>query len=181
MWLSKPSALCAVGISIFATLGLSACTVEPLNGARNTTSSLSGQPSASVASILARTEVDAVTTRTAQQVRNHLLFAMNGGKLQPNGRYSVELKVTGRNSNLSITNSSLAPTSARITLLANYILRDKQTKRIIATGKRRTIAAYDRTNQSFANERAQRDAQNRAAKEAAQLIRLAVAQDIAKL
>jgi len=99
----------------------------------------------------------------------------------PGGRYSVKLKVTTTARTLSVETSSLSPTSAQVAVLVNYTLVDKTTGKTVSKGKRRSLSSFDRTPQSFANERAQRDAENRAAKEAAQQIRLSLAQTISSL
>ncbi len=167
----------------FASIGsLSACTIEPLNASRPDSQLVRGSYDASTAQILAATEVAAVDTRVAQQVRNSLLFAMNGGARQPGGRYSVTLSVKDVTQTLSVQASSLAPTSAQVRVRVDYSLIDKQQNgAVVATGQRQALAAYDRTPQSFANQRSQRDAQNRAAKEVAEQLRLAIAQNISRL
>ncbi|MEM1318057.1 MAG: LPS assembly lipoprotein LptE [Pseudomonadota bacterium] len=127
---------------------------------------------------LRATTVAPVNTRVAQQVRNELLFALHGGTSTVTPRYQVRLAVKANASALSIRSSSLAPTSARVIVNATYTATEIGTNRVIARGTRRTFAAYDRTTQSFANERAERDAENRAAKEVAQQIRLALTQQL---
>lgn len=181
MWSFRPSQSVITSLSILGLMAVSACTVEPLHASRPDSQIASGQIGTSTRDILAATKVDPVNTRVAQQVRNALLFSMNGGRLNPGGQYSLSLNIVSASSNLSINNDSLAPTSARVTITANYKLRDVSTRQIVAAGRRSSFAAYDRTPQSFANERAQRDAENRAAKEVAQQLRLAVAQNIAGL
>lgn len=166
--LSKIRRLCFPGTAVLVLIG---CTVEPLNGSRNT----SGL-TASTQEILASTSVEPVDTRVAQQVRNELLFGMNGGSLQPNGRYKVKLTVTPVNSNLSVQINTLAPTSSQMAITASYQVVERATEKPVTKGSRRAVANYDRTSQSFANERAQRDAENRAAKAVAQQVRLAIAQ-----
>ncbi len=162
-------------------LSLSACTVEPLYGSRPDSQLVKGNYDSSTAQILASTDVDPVNDRTSQQVRNRLLFAMNGGELQPGGKYRISLSVSETTQTLSVQTSSLAPTSAQVRVLAKYSLIEKSSGSVVASGERRALAAYDRTPQSFANQRAQRDAQNRAAREVAEQLRLAIAQKIAQL
>jgi len=55
---------------------------------------------------------------------------------------------------------------------------DFASKQIIHRGSRFASAAYDKTSQSFASERAQRDAENRAAREVAEQLRFAIASDL---
>ena len=181
MWSSRPLRLLSAVCGMTALATLAACTVEPLNASRPDSQLSSEKTSGSTREILASTTVDPVDTRAAQQVRNNLLFAMNGGRLQPGGTYSVQLTVVSRTSNLSITTDSLTPTSARVSILVDYKLVEVSSGKTVASGRRRSIAGYDRTTQSFANERAERNAQNRAAKEVAQQVRLSIAQNVAGL
>lgn len=175
---SRHLGIAAALIGVFA---LSACTVEPLNASRSNSALASGSFNSTTSQILAATEVSPVNNRTAQQVRNRLLFLMNGGRQQPGGRYRVSLQVEEVTQRLSIQSSSLAPTSAQVRVRVDYNLIDKTTGKVVATGERQALAAYDRTPQSFSNQRSQRDAQNRAAREVAEQLRLAIAQNIANL
>jgi LPS-assembly lipoprotein len=52
---------------------------------------------------------------------------------------------------------------------------------VVASGTRQFVSSYDVPRQEFAALRAKRDAENRAARELAELIRLAVAQDLTRL
>ncbi len=164
-----------------ATISLSACTVEPLYASRPDSQLVAQNYDSTTAQILSSTEVDPVSDRTSQQVRNRLLFTMNGGELQPGGKYRVSLAVTETTQTLSVETNSLAPTSAQVRVLAKYSLIEKSSGSVVAAGQRRALAAYDRTPQSFANQRAQRDAQDRAAREVAEQLRLAIAQNITQL
>ena len=62
---------------------------------------------------------------------------------------------------------------------ASYRLSDSKGT-VVATGNRQFAASYDVPRQEFAAYRAQIDAENRAARELAELLRLALAQDLAK-
>ena len=180
MWSFKVSNVMKTACMVLFAGALGACTVEPL-ASSTPTGKLGNGVSSSTAEILSRTDVKPVDTRVAQQVRNNLLFSMNGGRLQPGGRYSVKLTVKATSRSLSVESSSLAPTSAQVAVLVQYELLEATTGKIVSAGTRRSLASYDRTPQSFANERALRDAQNRAAKEVAQQVRLAIAQNISSL
>ena len=183
MWLSKTlhhrsETARAVPLALCALIGLAGCTVEPLNATKSMVAP--GEP-ASVVQILAATEVAPASTRISQQVRNELLFALNGGKPLPDGRYKISLVVTPTSTFVSIETDVQAPRAAQVQVRVDYALIDKTTGNTVSTGNRTALASYDRTPQSFANQRAERDAQNRAAKEVARQIRLAVGQTIAKL
>jgi len=173
--------IAAIGALFFSTGLVAGCTVEPLNASRPDSTIASDNYSATTRQILAAMDVNQVNERVAQQVRNTLLFALNGGQQQPNGKYRVNLTVTSVNQNLSVETSSNAPTSAQVRVFGNYTLIDNLDGSTVATGKHSAIAAYDRTPQSYANERAERDAENRAAKEVGSQIYLSLAQKVAAL
>ena len=157
------------------------CTVEPLNSSRSDSQVSSDTLKASTRSILQQTEVDAVTTRYAQQVRNQLLFAMNGGTLQPNGRYRVKLNVEQTISRIAIEADSRSPTASQVVMKTNYALIDKVESKTVAQGVRQVVTPFNNSPQSFATQRAEREAVNRAAAQMAQQLRLAIAQNLANL
>jgi LPS-assembly lipoprotein len=143
-------------------LVLSGCQVRPLNS-----------PSTMMA--LKNVTVAPVNERVAQQVRNRLIFGLTGGKGNDGARYSVKLKVSTSSSTAIVRQITAEPTASNVTVGVNYTLTDTETNAVITKGKRVGVAAYDRTTQNFANLRSQRNAENRAAKEAAEQIRIAIA------
>ena len=191
MWLSKIPHIFAIfagsksrkwAFAPVATAGLvflQACTLQPLNSTSSAIGSGSDGLAPSTAEVLSGMEVAKVNSRVGQQVRNALLFKLNGGKQREGGNYKVNLAITALARNLSIETNELAPTSARLEMTGTYTLIDKRNGSTIGSGTRKTIAAYDLTPQSFANERALRDAENRGAKALAEQLRLAIAQEVA--
>ena len=173
----RASLLCAATLMMAAVAG---CTVSPLNSATNSGATSDGV-SSSVAAQLAGITISPVSTRVAQQVRNELLNQFGASAETRSGLYSLSLVVTHAAANIAVERSAKAPTAAQVTVRVTYGLTEKSTGNTVGTGLIQTLAAYDRTSQSFANQRALRDAENRAAKEAASRVRLAVAQKIAEL
>lgn len=167
------------GVAMLSTL--SACTVSPLY---SSSTAVTGFAS-STAEKLAQVSVGPVTTRPAQQVRNHLIFLFNGGAGEPaNPAYSLDLSVgsgatTAAKVQLSTENDG-RPSAGEVVMTASYILKDLQTGEVIGTGTRQMNAAHDRPRQEYAVLRAERDAEDRAAREVAEFIRLSVAQDLDK-
>lgn len=149
---------------------LSACQFQPLYG---TSSSSNVQ--------LNNISVDEVDTRSGQQVRNHLLFLLNGGNAPVEPAYRVELRISTTNKTLANVSDLQDRTTGSIQISVSYSLIDLVTSKSVAKGKRSAKAAYDRTGQSFANSRAERDAENRAAKEAAEAIRFALASNLNRI
>lgn len=158
--------------AILAFAGLPAlggCVYQPLYGANSY---------APEANTLASVSVADVDTRVGQQVRNHLIFLLQGGRDAPEARYQVKLRVTDY-TQLYASNRNVGSTTAGSTsVMVSYSLVDLTTGKQVATGSRQTNANYDRTGQSFANERAELDAQNRAAREMAEQIYLALAANL---
>lgn len=167
-----------LGLSL-SLAALSACTVRPLYSDAGAVAGQSAGTSAGLSSIA----IKPVTTRYAQEVRNHLIFGLNGGAGQPaNPIYSLTLNVTAQASAAATIQRALEeePTASMMTLASNYVLTDAKTGKVVARGRREVSSSYDVPRQSFAALRAQRDAENRAARELAELLRLAIGQDLAK-
>lgn len=159
---------------------VSACTVRPL---------YSNQPLSPGSQLSASTELGSISikpvkTRYAQQVRNNLIFAFGQGSGEPvSPAYTLDLGVTELVESAAIVQVQTQedePTAGTVTLTANYVLRDTATNTVIAVGKRSIPSSFDKPRQEFAAYRAQIDAENRAARELADLLRLSIAQDLAR-
>lgn len=175
--LLRRAALCG----LVASLALvSACTVRPLYSSQPLTTGSQLSASAELASI----SIKPVGTRYAQQVRNNLIFAFGQGSGEPaSPAYTLDLGVAELVESAAIVQVQTEedePTAGTVTLTANYVLRDAATGAVVAVGKRSIPSSFDRPRQEFAAYRAQIDAENRAARELADLLRLAIAQDLAK-
>ena len=158
-------------IAILALLILNACQFQPLHGDR----------AAGRGGGLEHVGVDFVDSRVAQQVRNHLLFLFNGGFASTEKTHEVKLSVRSNDKQTSSLPSVEDSTAGTVTVIVNYEIIDLKNQEILAKGKRDSAASYDRTGQVFANNRAVRDAENRAAKEAAEAVRLAVSAHMSNL
>jgi LPS-assembly lipoprotein len=163
--------------ALIAAAGAQACTVRPLY--MNSPESPSGL---SYTEELSSVAIKPVSTRHAQEVRNHLIFLFGGGQGEPaDPRYTLDLRVTPlvESSAFIQVGTENEPTSAMLTMKASYRLLSVPEGDVIAAGNRQITSSYDVPRQEFAALRARRDAENRAARELAELLRLAVAQDIA--
>lgn len=168
----------AVALSL-SLMALAACTVRPLYSNAGVAAGTSVGQSAGLSSIA----IKPVSTRYGQEVRNHLIFGLNGGAGQPaNPLYSLTLNVTAVTSSAAKIQRALEeePTASMMTVAASYVLTDAKTGKVVAQGRREASSSYDVPRQSFAALRAQRDAENRAARELAELLRLAIGQDLSK-
>jgi LPS-assembly lipoprotein len=79
-----------------------------------------------------------------------------------------------------VTTDQDEPSAGIVTLTADYRLTEVSTGKLVGAGKRSISSSFDRPKQEFATYRAELDAENRAARELAEILRLALAQDLAK-
>jgi LPS-assembly lipoprotein len=164
---------------LLAAAAASACTVRPLY---STAPVAPGVPAVATTG-LRSIEIKPVKTRYAQQVRNHLIFGLNGGAGQPaTPLYSLDLDITERETASAIVQrvTEDEPTAATITITSHYTLKEIGTDKVVSFGKREISSAFDIPRQEFAALRARINAEDRAARELAELLRLALAQDLAR-
>jgi LPS-assembly lipoprotein len=154
-----------------AALVLAACTVQPLYGPTAT-----GQ---AVSTHLAAIAIDPVDERVAQQVRNALIFSLSGGVEPATPVYRMKIIVASAESALGATPIETAP-SYSLTVSATFAVTSVATGQIILRDTIRASATYDRSNQEYANTRAELDAENRAAALVADQIRIRLAVAAAK-
>lgn len=150
-------------VAFFAVicLFLQACQVQPLYSSNT-------QTAANLQSI----GIKPVSNRVAQQLRNRLIFLYSGGKGEPAfPEYTLTLGFSGRASAILRSQLSRGISAQRYTATAKFVLTDTRTSEVIGEGKRKVVTFYDQTTQEFANRRARRDAENRAAEQLAEIIR----------
>jgi len=168
MWSFEPpkprrSGLLALA-AVAAALALGGCNVSPLYGPTVEGSKLSTD--------LAAISIDPPDSRVEQEIRNKLIFDFNGGAEPTEAvRYTLHLTANLSETPVGASQINVAP-SYSLSVAASYELTDVSTQRIVARGVARGTAAYDRSNQAFANARAKLDAEDRAAVSAADQIRL---------
>ena len=153
-------------VAIAASLWLSACAVQPVYGP--------GTTGDSVSQILRSIDIDPVDTRVAQEVRNKLIFHLTGGGGVVDPQYRMILRVTSASTALGISREGSAPVYS-VTVTASYTIIENSTGDVVLRQTARGTASYDQYSQNFANIRARRDAENRAAAQAADEIRIRVA------
>jgi LPS-assembly lipoprotein len=155
---------------------LPACTARPLYA--------TGGVEAGTASARPDIIVKPATDRVGLEVRNHLVFLLTGGGAEPaTATYSFDPSVTSlRRSTVSVQRTTdTEPTSGTVTVTSAYSIIDNRTAQVVAQGRRSMVASFDIPRQEFAAQRALRDAENRAARELAETLRIAIAQELAKL
>lgn len=146
---------------VLSAIGLQACQVRPLYYSQS-----------GVESTLASVSVDEVEDRVSQELRNRLIFLYSGGKGEPSHpEYTLKLDVEGEASRALREELTDGITSQRYTAVVTYTLKDNRTGKVVGSGKRTVVTFYDQTTQEFANRRALRDAENRAAQQLAEIVR----------
>ena len=179
MLLSDRKLIVRAALLALLAAGTAGCQVRPLYSDAASVSA-PGVANAALGSI----GISEAKDRVAQEVRNHLIFALTGGAGEPaSPAYMLDLGVTKRTLNVAsapaVANTENQPTAGGVVLTALYSLKDMAGKEV-ASGKRVVTASFDRPEQQFAVLRAERDAENRAARELAEALRLALAADLNK-
>lgn len=154
-----------------AAIGLAGCTIAPVYG--------TGPTGRSITPELAAISIETPSGRVEQVVRNTLLFAFTGGGAAASPRYNLRLNVSTSETLVGVTRVAVSP-SYSVDVAIAYELSDLRTRTVLTRGVARGVASYDRSNQGFANERAKREAEDRAAVSGADEIRLRIASDLAR-
>lgn len=151
-----------------ALVALAGCQVKPLY-AVSPQGTGTGQQIASVA-------FEQANDRIEQVVRNELIFLTTGGAGESkNPAYRVKIHVTSQRQNVldEQVTSSIIP--GRVTLTGSYSLTRTSDGKVLRTAQRKSTALLDISPQEFAEMRAYRDAETRAAKQVAEFIRADIA------
>lgn len=172
--MKKPAA--RVALAVLTGMTLVGCTVQPLYAPQPPQAGAVQSPS------LASLYIEPVNDRVGQELRNHLIFLVNGGSGQPaNPAYELALKVRSASKNAAVVQISTSdgePTARTITVSASYRLTRASDGTLLSSRRTIASASYDVSLQEFANTRASRDAENRAAREAAEQLRALIAADL---
>jgi len=158
-------------VAAMALLALAGCTAQPLYG--------TGPSGQAVPTTISRIAIEPVGDRISQEVRNALIFKLDGGTEPANPTYRMALNVTSAQTALGVTPIESAP-SYSLTVSATYEVKSVATDQIVLRDTSRGTASYNRTMQEYANKRAELDAEDRAAAVAAEDIRLRLAAAAAK-
>jgi LPS-assembly lipoprotein len=167
----KGRAIARLAAAAFMALSASAC-LRPLNG-----------PTASGASmpeVLASIEVAPALTAVGQErlshfLRSELVFDLNGSGEPHPKRYRLTVQAAERVATPLVDAVTGRAVAATVVAEADYTLKSLDGTRTITAGKATASASYDRYLQRFANVRAARDAEMRAAKLLSEQIRTRLA------
>ncbi|WP_316858378.1 LPS assembly lipoprotein LptE [uncultured Cohaesibacter sp.] len=161
--LSKKIALAfCLGLGLTA---LSACQVRPLYSTNTTT----GQ---TLSEALSTIEIEPAKNRVDQEIRNNLIFAFTGGGEAGIPAYKLLMKTRSSSTNLSIESGTGLAKSRRVSLTTTYRLVRLSNNTIVTKGSSFFTATYAKSTQLFTNDRAEIDAENRAAAQVANDIEL---------
>jgi LPS-assembly lipoprotein len=165
----------AAAVSVVMMAGLLAgCQVRPLYGEASGTKER-----------LAAVSISNAGDRITQEVRNQLIFLVSGGAGEPaTAQYNVKLSVSSSATSTEVENYDLTtrtnshyngPYPGRVVMNGNYVLTRISDGQILRSARRSVTAQVDLPQQEFAKIRAIRDAENRAARELAEIIRTDIA------
>ncbi len=150
---------------IFVVLLLGACGFRSLYGT-DATGNAPGE--------LATIKVNPIADRLGQQLRNNLLDLLNPRGRPANPRYFLTVQLDQSTQRLAIEKDAFA-TRANLRLLANFSLRDPDSREIVLSGKSLVVSSYNILASEFATLMAEKDAKARAAREIAHDIRTRLA------
>ncbi|HAJ46821.1 MAG TPA: hypothetical protein DCL54_09610 [Alphaproteobacteria bacterium] len=153
-----------IGLALSAcALVLSACGFRPLYATESTP--------AGVATYFGQIYVEEMTGRTGLVLRNQLMDAFTPLGTPGASAFRLTVKLEEKREGLAIQENTEI-TRYNYTLIARFELRDSQTEQVLNTGTSRAIAGYNVVNSQFATQTALRDAEERAARELGEDIRL---------
>ncbi|OWV71304.1 hypothetical protein ATY77_12270 [Rhizobium sp. R634] len=149
-----------IAMILAASAFLSACQVRPLYSEQS-----------GVVEKLSSVGFSEAGSRVEQQVRNRLIFlASRGAGEAVNPQYEVEMHATSAVADTLLVESSDTSRAGRVTVNVTYTLRATSDNHVIKAGSRQATALVDFSEQEFAKQRAIRDAENRAADQAAEFV-----------
>ncbi|MDP2122600.1 MAG: hypothetical protein Q8S27_10930 [Hoeflea sp.] len=151
----------ATGLALVLLAG---CQAQPLYG------SMGGER--------ASVSVSEAGSRVEQRVRDELLVGFGGE--QPNAAYHLDLTVSSGISGILPGGVDNEFSAARATVTASYVLKSASTGETVKTGSRFADAQLDLPSQQFAQVRASSEAEDRAARQVAALVRADVAAALAR-
>ncbi|MEO1794242.1 MAG: hypothetical protein AAFU50_06525 [Pseudomonadota bacterium] len=150
---------CWVGLAAIAaaTFAITGCTsgFQPMHA--------SFGPGPALSDKMKSVRVTAIPGRVGQRIRNELLFQTTGdGHTTAASKYRLDVAISERVTS-SIVDRQGDSLNRTYALDATFRLVDLETNQVALTGSSFGRANFQRTSSVYANVRAQRDAQNRAA------------------
>lgn len=128
---------------------------------------------------LAGIKVEPIPDRVGHYLANELSFAFNGTGAEVTPRYRLHITVAERVQTPVVDTISGRATAATVIIDANYRLVPAGATEPVLQGTAFVASSYDRTSQRFANLRAARDAEIRAAKTLSEQIHTRISSTLA--
>ena len=151
-----------VGLVVLMAIAISACGYRPLYGR--------GEGNAAVSGLLAQVAIEEQHNRAGQLVRNELIstFGSSGSS-----KYLLKMKIAEKTEAVSSIAKNVVDRH-RFRLTVNYQLFETDSGRELASGKSFSNVAYDTVQEPVADLQAAENAQDRAARELGQDLRLRI-------
>lgn len=156
----------ALVFGLCAALALSACGFRPLYAVGTTPEGIS--------TYFTQVYVDPIPGRQGVHLRNQMMDQLTPEGTPGAAAYRLSIKLEDIKEGLAIQENTQI-TRYNYTLIARYELRDSVSGEVLDKGTARAIAAYNVAESQFATQSAERDAQERAAREVGEDIRLRLA------
>jgi len=156
----------ALVVGAAAALSLGACGFRPLYAVGTTDEGIS--------TYFTQVYVDPIPGRQGVHLRNQLMDQLTPEGTPGSAAYKLSIKLEDIKEGLAIKENTQI-TRYNYTLIARYELRDSVSGEVLDQGTARAIAAYNVAESQFATQSAERDAQERAAREVGEDIRLRLA------
>ncbi|MFN7169378.1 MAG: hypothetical protein ACK4NV_20210 [Pannonibacter sp.] len=158
---------------------LAGCQVRPLYGQLPTTSGPAGQTVQGELAAIEIEKIDTVNETRLSDARrvlyNELLFGFERGTYPPAKKYRLRMVMNIGVAEVGVERLADVPSAYSTTMNVTFVLADAADNRTLMTGKSFATASYDFSSQRFANLRARRDAEERAAKVVAQDVQARIA------
>ncbi|WP_068084425.1 LPS assembly lipoprotein LptE [Polycladidibacter stylochi] len=166
---------------VFGVLSLTACQFRPLYG-ELPTSNQTGKATGTVQQELASVDI-AISSyasasgidRATQVMKNELTYGFRGAHPLTHKKYDLKIQADKIISSVGVQALADVPSAYSLTINTSFILVDSQTEKTLYTGRSFAEASYDFSSQRFANERAERNAEDRAVKVVAKDIQVRLA------
>ena len=152
--------------SVMAVMVLAGCGWQPLYG-----------PTASgveLEEVMRAVDISTIPGRVGQRLRNELIFKATGGGLAnvPKNRLDIAVRESVLNTLVDATGD---PKGQIYQIYTQFKLVRLNDNKVVLEGKNNARAAYDKVDSVFADLRAKRDAEDRAARTIAEAIRTRMA------
>jgi len=158
----------AVLAALMLAPALAGCGYQPLYG-----TAFVGADGA-VAEKLRAVDIGLIPGRVGQEVRNELIFKETGGREPLPPKYHLEIAVR-ESVQATLVNIQGSASGDIYQLNADFKLINSADQKVLLTSRAWTQAQYQQEVSTYANVRARRDAEDRAAREVADSIRTQVA------